>query len=144
MVATIHLKTYQTLIARCNLDTLLKNKTCSFELTIVDDLYYQIIISNSEFGLNELQILKEQQVALGAKKLPVLVLCGKHSSTDVELLTELSKNENNPYSKADAFVISSLAQKLLANFYLKIISPERPTKFFRSQKEATEWLKSFF
>jgi hypothetical protein len=48
-----------------------------------------------------------------------------------------------PYSKADAFMISSLAMQLIANFYLKINRPERPTRMFTSEKEAIKWLKTF-
>lgn len=48
-----------------------------------------------------------------------------------------------PYSKADAFMINSPAMKLIANFYLKINKPERPTKMFTDENEAINWLKTF-
>jgi hypothetical protein len=48
-----------------------------------------------------------------------------------------------PYSKADAFIINSVAMKLIANFYLKINKPERPTRMFTNEKEAIRWLKTF-
>jgi hypothetical protein len=36
-----------------------------------------------------------------------------------------------------------MAQKILANFYIKINQPERPTKFFNDKNEAVKWLKPF-
>jgi hypothetical protein len=36
-----------------------------------------------------------------------------------------------------------MAQKILANFYIKINKPERPTKFFNNKDEAINWLKPF-
>lgn len=75
--------------------------------------------------------------------LPVLVFCENNAMADVLLLSKLSKNENNPYSKADAFVLNSIAQKILANFYVKINKPERPTKFFNNLDEALIWLKKY-
>lgn len=48
-----------------------------------------------------------------------------------------------PYSKADAFMISSGAMQLIANFYLKINRPQRPTRMFSNEKEAIKWLKTF-
>lgn len=54
-----------------------------------------------------------------------------------------AKMDSCPYSKADAFLINSAAMKLIANFYLKINKPERPTRMFNSKKEAIAWLKLF-
>jgi hypothetical protein len=54
-----------------------------------------------------------------------------------------AKKESCPYSKADAFIIGSVALKLIANIYLKISKPERPTRMFTNEKEAIEWLKTF-
>jgi len=48
-----------------------------------------------------------------------------------------------PYSKAEAFIINSIALQLIANFYLKINKPERPTKMFTHEEEAIKWLKTF-
>lgn len=70
-------------------------------------------------------------------------MCAEHASTNSDLLKTISKNSNNPFSKADAFVIKSMAQKILANFYIKINKPERPTKFFNNKDEAINWLKPF-
>ena len=116
----------------------------NFDVCIDDNGYYKIhVFDKEEFSVNDLKLLVKSQEELGCQKLPVLVICKEHSATNVELLRELSKNKNNPYSKADAFVISSMAQKIFANFYLKISTPERPTKFFNDTTEAIKWLKQF-
>lgn len=44
---------------------------------------------------------------------------------------------------ADAFVINSLALKILMNGYLKFNKPNRPTKFFNTSEKAVEWLIEF-
>jgi len=48
-----------------------------------------------------------------------------------------------PYSKADAFIINSTAMKLIANFYLSINKPQRPTRMFTTEEDAIKWLKTF-
>jgi hypothetical protein len=48
-----------------------------------------------------------------------------------------------PYSKAEAFIINSIAMRIIANFYLKINKPQRPTKMFTHEEEAIKWLKTF-
>ncbi len=106
--------------------------------------YYLVRISKDvEFGTDDLLKTIEIQKAMGSHKLPALVICPPSSTTNVELMQTLSKNKNNPFSKADAFVIHSISQKILANFYLKIYRPERPTRFFTNEPEAMSWLKQF-
>jgi hypothetical protein len=116
----------------------------NFEVEINDLGFYVVPVNETEeFSVEDLKKLVNAQDELGGEKLPVLVLCAEHASTNSELLTTISKNKNNPYSKADAFVIKSMAQKILANFYIKINKPERPTKFFNNKDEAINWLKPF-
>jgi len=116
----------------------------NFELEINDYGFYKVSVNESEeFTVEDLKKLVNAQAELGGEKLPVLVLCSEHAATNSELLHTIAKNANNPYSKADAFVIKSMAQKILANFYIKINKPERPTKFFNNKDEAINWLKPF-
>ena len=115
----------------------------NFRLTKHEDLYEIDVFANSEFGFAELRQLIEVQREMGGTRLPVLVLCGEYTTSDVSFLKYLSKNGNDPYSSADAFVIQSIAQKLVANFYIKMVRPERPTKFFTGKEEAMKWLRQF-
>lgn len=116
----------------------------NFEFHIHEYGFYEIIVNeNEEFKVEDLEKLVASQLELGGFKLPVLVLCSEHATTDIDLLKTLSKNINNPYSKADAFVIKSMSQKILANFYIKINKPERPTKFFNNKEDAIIWLKQY-
>lgn len=116
----------------------------NFEIEINDFGFYKVTVNESEeFTVDDLKKLVNAQSELGGEKLPVLVLCAEHASTNSELLTTISKNKNNPYSKADAFVIKSMAQRILANFYIKINKPERPTKFFNDKDEAVNWIKQY-
>jgi len=54
-----------------------------------------------------------------------------------------AKKDSCPYSIADAFIVPSLGMRVIANFYLRVSKPERPTRFFLDINEATVWLKSF-
>lgn len=47
----------------------------------------------------------------------------------------------NHYTHCDAIVIRNLAQKILADFYIKINKPQMPTKIFYSVEKAVEWIK---
>lgn len=128
-----------------NLEPLSKELTYErFTLAVHEDGYYFVSVFNDqEFTVEDLTLLVLAQKELGSEKLPVLVICAENASTNTELLKVLSKDQNNPFSKADAFVIESMAQKILANFYIRIFKPERPTKFFNTKNEAVAWLKQF-
>lgn len=106
-------------------------------------IYELTVFSNEELLLSDIHVILEEIKVLGGKKLPVLVICGEFATTNNDVLKYLSKNENFPYSKAGAYVVHSIAQRIMANFYLKINEPERPTKFFNNQDEALEWLLHF-
>jgi len=116
-----------------------------YTLKLVDNLFYQVELAEDvDFEISDLQDLVEAERELGGQRLPVLVLCEATTNTNVELMNYLSKNENNPFSVADAFVITSISQSILANFYSKINKPERPTKFFTKREDAMKWLEQFF
>lgn len=44
---------------------------------------------------------------------------------------------------ANAFVITSTANKLIGNFYINVNKPSVPTKIFSSEEKAIEWLETF-
>ncbi len=116
----------------------------TFSVKVIDNSYYKVrVFENQEFTVDDLKNLVAAQKKNIGLVLPVLVFCENNATADVLLLSKLSKNENNPYSKADAFVLNSIAQKILANFYVKINKPERPTKFFNNADEALIWLKKY-
>jgi hypothetical protein len=116
----------------------------TFSVKVIDNSYYKVrVFENQEFTVDDLKNLVAAQKKNIGLVLPVLVFCENNAMADVLLLSKLSKNENNPYSKADAFVLNSIAQKILANFYVKINKPERPTKFFNNLDEALIWLKKY-
>jgi hypothetical protein len=62
------------------------------------------------------------------------------SEMEPELREWASQPNENGYTYVDAIVISNLAQKLIANFYLKFNKPPRPTKIFYDSDKAVEWI----
>ena len=123
----------------------MNKQTNKFTVSIVDQKYYVININDDlEFNLDDFAQLVTFQKELGNLKLPVLVICALNATTNLKVIKYISKNENNPFSKADAFVINSLAQKILANFYIKIDPPQRPTQFFKDKETAFKWLEQYF
>ncbi|HWY34367.1 MAG TPA: hypothetical protein VNX68_06950 [Nitrosopumilaceae archaeon] len=115
-----------------------------FSISLRDDGLYQVIVkSEREFTIACMPDLLSAAKEFGGEKLPFLVICEELSTTNTELMRYLAKEDSNPYSVADAFVINSLNQKMLANFYLKMVQPSRPTQFFMNEHEAVIWLTQY-
>jgi len=80
----------------------------------------------------------------GGEKYPILISggCGA-SSADHEARQYSASDEGIKYTLADAILAKSMAQMLLANFYLKFYPLNIPTKVFKEYEKAVEWLKGF-
>ena len=71
-----------------------------------------------------------------------MFVCENYTNISHEAIKYSNDPENFKYTLADAFVVKSMHQKLLANFYITIIKPPVPTKYFMNEAAAVEWLKS--
>ena len=89
------------------------------------------------------EIVKTTAEIGGGKKYPNLIKGGIYTSISSEARAYSATPESNLYTVADAFVIRSIAQKIIANFYLKFDKPVSPTRFFDTEKEAMKWLRGF-
>lgn len=123
----------------------MQRETQSFHLSLVEGTYYLVELKEDvDFDVPDLEQLVEMQREICNRVLPVLVMCSPTATSTSEFLKHLSKNENSPLSKADAFVLTSLPQKLLAHFYKLFVVPERPTGFFKRREDAVNWLRQFY
>ncbi|PHR17323.1 MAG: hypothetical protein COA38_20885 [Fluviicola sp.] len=61
------------------------------------------------------------------------------SDVEPEVRTWASDNKQNFNTISDAFVINSLSQKILADFYLRVHKPEKPTRVFYNLEKAVVW-----
>ena len=112
-----------------------KRKDGIVEVLLGDDVCYEIC------DLKEIN--KASGELCSYKKHPFLFLAGQFTSISNEARTWGATEEATQLSKAEAYVLKSLAQKIIANFYLSFNKPPVPTKFFSSKMEAEKWLTGF-
>lgn len=72
-----------------------------------------------------------------------LVEFGSYSNISDQARKFASSEQSNKFTVADAFVLQSISQRIIGNFYLKFGSPLRPTRLFKNRKEALDWLSQF-
>ncbi len=100
-------------------------------------------IKNVEYSKDEAaSVIKSILDVAKGKQYYILVIAHDTSNVTVEGMRLLSSAQAMSYAIAKAYVINSIPHKMMANFYLKFLKPEKPVRFFRSQAEAEKWLHS--
>lgn len=76
---------------------------------------------------------------INQKGAPVIIIGGSQTSTTAAARKFMASAESLKYSWCEAFVLSSLAQKILISLYIRIDKPLVPTKVFRDKDAAAYW-----
>lgn len=112
------------------------------ELRLRHDSIIQLDLQNHSYTIEDIGEINWAIGELGAKKrVPLLVMAAEYSIVDNEARKFMSKPEAAPYSLAEAYVIKSLPQRILANFFINVTGPPVPTRFFTGLAPAITWLK---
>lgn len=101
------------------------------------------IFSGTIIGLKESKSMNDAIGVLSeGKECLVLIVADEFAQFDRDSSDFSSSDEGQRYTIADALVVKSLSQKILANFYLKFNKPAKPTRIFTNEAEAIVWLFS--
>lgn len=117
--------------------TIYKRSDGIIEIRCANDFTYDVehIQENHQFL---------EELAAG-EKLLVLNISEKYTSITSEARDYISKGYHCGFIKAEAFLIHSLAQRILANFFVKITKPKVPATYYdyKDKEKAEIWLDSF-
>lgn len=107
-----------------------------------DDIIQFFYGDNYTYTMKEAKEMEEVITKITKGKLQKsLRIAGNFSTIDMEVMKYLAKGEGTLFTLADSFVLKSMPQRLLANFYLKINLPIVPTMFFDEVNKADKWLQ---
>jgi hypothetical protein len=106
-------------------------------------LYVYISGERDEEVEDTIRAVKASDDFMNFKKRPVLYSHQEFALPSKEVREYFANHDANPNSLADAFLTNTLAMRLIANAYLTINKPSRPTRFFQDENEAEEWLLTF-
>ena len=97
-----------------------------------------------EISLEDAQNIYETSVKLGkGKAYANLFTTEKFTLASAEVREFLVSPKRIAVATADAFILDSLPQKILGNFYLKFDKPPIPSKLFTDHSVAIKWLKQY-
>ena len=105
----------------------------------------QILVVNPKSGIvldkDDMVIMLNEAVNFtSGEKYYALIDTSNHVETTVEGRNYYSTSELSKYRFADAFLVNSLAIKLVVNFYIKFNKPHVLTKMFNTKADALNWL----
>lgn len=104
------------------------------------------IVSADDFEYDIEAIKQNYQAIIKLKKTEkalILNLAGKFTTVTNEVREFAATAPHKDFIAAEAFVIQSLAQKMIARFYLNVNKPKVPANFFTSADKAIVWLNKF-
>jgi len=111
------------------------------EIELRTDSIIQIKASSHTYTVKD---VKEIHAAIkelvGSQKSLLLFIAGAYTSINADVREYLSTDEAGDLAIAKAFVIKSLAQRLLLNFLIKVNGTPVPTQFFTETEAAIDWL----
>ena len=109
-----------------------------------DQILHIDIKSDEQFGIDDFKDCMAGALELGkGRKFANLITVGKYTLADHAAREASTKESGCKYKTADAFVISSVSQKLIANFYMNFHKPFAPTRFFNNVDDAIKWVKKY-
>jgi hypothetical protein len=121
----------------------LQLRICSVYLR-EDGIFSIEVVPNETFTLQDAHELRAAKVSLcGERPVPNLFMLHQFSIPDHEARAFAASPESLKYRKAEAIVIQSFSQKMVANFYLRFNKPVVPTRVFNQVAPALEWLKKY-
>jgi hypothetical protein len=114
------------------------------ELSLREDGILHIDIrANETFKASDVKEVVEAAGKIGnGASMANLITVGQFTTPDSEARSMAAHPEWCKYKIADAFVLRSFSQVMVANFYIKFNKPCKPTRYFMDEKSAIEWLRS--
>jgi len=120
-------------------------KSGVFTLEMGDDGVLRLHVSgDKEINLAGYQeMVKRIGEISDGKPVPVFASGDEFMIPDEDVRKLMTRSDSNPYSIASAILVKSISQRLIGNFFVKVMKPERPFRIFTNEEEALEWLKTF-
>jgi hypothetical protein len=115
-----------------------------FQCQLRDFDILEVTINQDEsFEIEDARELFETAGVIGeGKKFKNLIIVGDRTIPSAEARSFSTSKEVSEYRIADAFVVNSLAQKIIGNFMVIVQNLHTPTKLFSDKASALKWLKS--
>ncbi len=113
-----------------------------WKISLLNDFIVRVeIMRHTEVTLDDMdRNFKIYESFLKGRKLPFIVVFGEFSMANRDVQKEFAKQNRNSIKSMEAYIINSLPHRIMGNFHLKFFKPPHPTKIYKSEKEAIDWI----
>lgn len=119
-------------------------KTHGAEIVFRDDLILQINYEEVFLTLEDSQnIFEVTRINCPWEVSPVYLTGGGFTQQEPASRKFNGSEQVTKHCSAIAFLSDSFSQRILANFFIRVIRPNVPTKAFSNENDAIEWLRNF-
>lgn len=114
-----------------------------YEITILDDCIFKLKpFEGVELDVDDVKEMRKIYLQFsGGKSFAILLDATQSFSPTDEARKLLASKEYTDKRIAAAFVTTTLANRLIGNFFIKVNKPLTPTKLFNDEVSALAWLK---
>ena len=113
-------------------------------VTIYDSGILHFVMDDSAvLTAKDLDDSRKWTLSIGGGQYLNLIESGIKTEVEDDMRYAAASKAENKYTIADAIIVKSLSQRIIANFYLRFNKPVKPTKIFSDREEAAFWLMSF-
>lgn len=113
------------------------------ELSMREDGIVEVIASNHVYTVDDIKAIHGAIAQIKKKEKELILLYAEQfTSLDQDARKYLSTKESGAHSIAEAYVIRTLAQRILMNFLIRVSGTPVPVRFFTDTEEAVKWLRS--
>lgn len=116
----------------------------AFAVELRSDGLVQVLIQpETEVDVEQVKkIVEATGKVTNGSKAPVLVLAGEYTLPTADARNYIAE-PGNSFALAEAYVLRSLPQKIVGDFFLRFNNPGRPTRIFTQKEQAIQWLMTF-
>ena len=121
-------------------------KNALFEISLKETNVLSVDITGEmEYDTEDVaQLISNIKFIAQSKKYLVLVDAGPLSTFTYNGIKLLAQPDSSSYAYAKAYIIHTIAQRLMLNVYQRFFKPSIPIKFFKDKREAELWLLKKF
>ncbi len=102
-------------------------------------VYHVIVPEFNEVGMELINVGYDFLNKNGGGRFYNVFQFSSFSDIKPEIREWAAESSGNNYTFSDAIVIDSLPQKIMADFYMKVNRPNKPTRIFYNLDKAAEW-----
>lgn len=111
-------------------------------LSYEDEVLWITVKDETIVTVKDMQELLKACVQLtGSRKYYSIVDVRVNAHTSQGVTDYYAQNEYNHYRYADAFIVNTLAMRLIVNFYMTFNKPSVPTRTFNDPELAKQWIE---